>query len=76
MRNYDAEYPIVMKSNKTFNSTFCHSNHFIIDSDALNELFSNDKLPKEELVIEELVLHSEDWLLKYNDFQIKLCFGE
>ena len=38
MRKYNAEYLIVVKSNKTFNSKFCYPKYFIMDSDALNEL--------------------------------------
>ena len=41
MRNFNAKYLNVVKSNKTFNSKFSNSNRFDMDSDELNELFSN-----------------------------------
>ena len=74
MKISNIEYPIVVKSNKTFNTKFSHSKYFIIDSDGLNELFSNEELLKEDLVIEELVPHSEDLLIKIHWFSDKTMF--
>ena len=71
MRKYNVEYLFVVKSNKTFNSKFCYPKYFIMDSDALNELLSNDEYSKVDLVIEELVPHSENYIIKIHWFPDK-----
>ena len=45
-----------------------------MDSDELNELYSNDEFLKEDMVIEELVLHSEDLIIKIQRFSDKTMF--
>ena len=74
MRESCIDYPIVIKSDKTFNSKFSHTKHFITNSDGLNDLFDKSEFLKEDLSVEELVPHSEDLLIKIHWFSDKTLF--
>ena len=74
MKESSIEYPIVIKSDKTFNSKFSHTKDFIKDSDGLNDLFNNVEFLKEDLSAEELVPHSQDLLIKMHWFSDKTVF--
>ena len=74
MRESCIDYPIVIKSDKTFNSKFSHTKHFITNSDGLNDLFDKSEFLKEDLSVEELVPHSQDLLIKIHWFSDKTLF--
>jgi hypothetical protein len=58
------EYPIIVKTDLTFFTKFSHAKYFIHGKEGLENMYENSNFLKEDLVIEELIPHDEDKLIK------------
>ena len=68
------EYPIIVKSDKTFNSKFTHKKYIIQSNEGFVDLYNDIDFIHEDLIAEELIPHSEDLLIKVHFFSERTWF--
>ena len=57
-------YPFIVKPNKCFGGNYSHAKYFVNSVDGFTEMYNNHGFLQEDLIIEELIPHSEEQLIK------------
>lgn len=74
MDKEEITYPVVLKGDITYNSKYAHSKHFIHRLEDFSNAFNDEAFLKENWIIQELVPHSEDMLIKIHCFSNQTMF--
>lgn len=64
MEENKLDYPVVLKTDATFEAKLCHAKFFLHGPDGLDEVYNYKEFIAEDLVIEELVPYEDDQLFK------------
>ena len=58
------KYPLIIKLNKCYGTEFSHAKYLINSIDGITKMLDNKEFLKEDIIIEELIPHSEELQIK------------